>query len=151
MSRLQTYLFIIHIWDILNRNPFSRSVVILMQGSLKIWTEHSPNLLGAEVRKDTGSFGGFFGPWLFIILVSQIKIFLMSPLKVGFRVSQTWSFFEKFRILESYYNQRTRQDSDFAKFWPMANVKMYQALTFDMPKKLLSQHFTKIELLYSPE
>ena len=33
MSRLQTYLFIIHIWDILNRNPFSRSIVILMQGS----------------------------------------------------------------------------------------------------------------------
>ena len=33
MSRLQTYLFIIHIWDILNRNPFARSIVILMQGS----------------------------------------------------------------------------------------------------------------------
>ena len=97
MSRLQTYLFIIHIWDILNRNPFARSIVISMQGSLKIWTEHSPHF--------------------------------------------------EFRILESNNNLRTRQDSEFSKFWPIANVKMYQVFTFNMPKKVLFQHFTKIEWL----
>ena len=46
MSRLQTYLFIIHIWDILNRNPFARSIVILMQGSQDMDETLSQSLKG---------------------------------------------------------------------------------------------------------
>ena len=46
----------------------------------------------------------------------------------------------KLQILASYNNLRIGQNSEFAQFlvftWGIANVKIDQALTFGMPKKI---------------
>ena len=100
---------------------------------------------------------GFFGSWLFIILKNSHQglsnegsTFILSSLGVDHWFAQTWPFFDK--LLEITVFGPLHQSQSRARFWicsvftkGIVNVKISQALTFFMPKKVFSKSFTKIE------
>ena len=70
--------------------------------------------------------GGFFGPWLSIILksshqnLSYDESTFLSSLKIGHWVAQIWSFFDKLLEMRNFGLLQQLKDSEFTKFWPRA-------------------------------
>ena len=79
-----------------------------------------------ELERPQGPLGGFFGPWLFIILKNSHQDLsnedsnsILSQVELGHWVAQTWPFFDKLPEITDC-GLKIGQDSEFAKFWPRA-------------------------------
>ena len=93
------------------------------------WTEHSAGFFlktwplgeGNKTPK-LHTWGGFFGPWSFIILnnshqdlSNEGSNFILSQLEVGHWVAETWQFFDKLPKITDF--GLLQQSQKRARFW----------------------------------
>ena len=121
-STVNLYIFnrvrVLHL-NRLKERTWLHSFGIFSQGPLKIWTEHSPNLVFWNFNLGRISEQHF---WITLKsshqkLCNKGSNFIFNPLEVGYCAPKTLTFFNKLRMLAFYNNIRIRQASEFATFW----------------------------------